>query len=584
MEKDNTVTAKRGSKTDSAAAKNEILSARKTKLYLKFAYIFLTMGILIYLTTAAIGAVRFSFSIIDYYEMEAYDAAVTAAGYFTREDLDSWILTLNEYNNGNANADALVSVSNSESYRNALTLIKKLREKINANDISVFIVDENALNMYDKSAFDSSDLNLLRYVFNSCTEDFESSSFGDPGSVLPSYIPVMKELLNSGARSDKHILYRSPSGYNIVAIHPITKSDHPIAMSAVDIPMTNLMSDIVSFAIRTFLGALLVTFLLISVGTNLVIKMIIRPVSIISNEAQVFVENENKISDRLSRIRTGDEIETLSRSLLKMQIGINEYIRDLTAITAEKERIGTELNVATKIQADMLPRIFPPFPDKKEFDLYAIMDPAKEVGGDFYDFFMIDDDHLGLVIADVSGKGVPAALFMVITKTLIKNRALVGGSPSEILTYANNQLCEGNDQDLFVTVWLGILEISTGRGIASNAGHEHPVIMRAGGDFELEIYRHSLALAVMEDVPFEEHEFKLNKGDTLMVYTDGVPEATNADGVQYGTDSMLALLNNNKDVTLDKLLANLRSDMDRFVGDAPQFDDVTMLAIRYNGE
>ncbi|MBR4182630.1 MAG: PP2C family protein-serine/threonine phosphatase [Lachnospiraceae bacterium] len=266
-----------------------------------------------------------------------------------------------------------------------------------------------------------------------------------------------------------------------------------------------------------------------------------------------------------------------------MQLGINEYIKDLTIVTAEKERIGTELNVATKIQADMLPRIFPPFPEKKEFDLFASMDPAKEVGGDFYDFFLIDEDHLGLVIADVSGKGVPAALFMVIAKTLIKNRALVGGSPSEILEYANNQLCDGNDQDLFVTVWMAILEISTGKGVAANAGHEHPAIRRADGEFELSVYRHSLALGVMEDVPFAEHEFKLNPGDTLFVYTDGVPEATNAEDVQYGTDRMLALLNKYKNVPINDLLIKLRNDIDKFAGDTPQFDDITMLSIKYKG-
>ena len=231
----------------------------------------------------------------------------------------------------------------------------------------------------------------------------------------------------------------------------------------------------------------------------------------------------------------------------------------------------------------MLPRIFPPFPDKKEFDLFASMDPAKEVGGDFYDFFLIDENHLGLVIADVSGKGVPAALFMVIAKTLIKNRAIVGGSPAEILEYANNQLCEGNDQEFFVTVWLGILDISTGKGVAANAGHEHPVIKRADGDFELVVYRHSLALAVMEDVPFQEHEFELNPGDTLLVYTDGVPEATNSNDVQYGTDRMLRLLNRNKNASMDELLKALRKDVDIFVGNAPQFDDLTMLALKYNG-
>ena len=250
---------------------------------------------------------------------------------------------------------------------------------------------------------------------------------------------------------------------------------------------------------------------------------------------------------------------------------------------AEKERIGADLKVATQIQADMLPRIFPPFPERKEFDLYATMDPAKEVGGDFYDFFLVDEDHLGLVMADVSGKGVPAALFMVIAKTLIKNRALMGGSPAEVLAYANNQLCEGNEAELFVTVWMAIIEISTGKGMAANAGHEHPAIRRAGGEWELVVYRHSPAVATMEGMRFREHEFTLEPGDSLYVYTDGVPEATNADNELYGTDRMLAALNRDPGAEPEKLLGEIKTDVDAFVGEAPQFDDITMLGITWYG-
>ncbi len=267
----------------------------------------------------------------------------------------------------------------------------------------------------------------------------------------------------------------------------------------------------------------------------------------------------------------------------QMETDMNEYIHNLTAITAEKERIGAELNVATQIQADMLPRIFPPFPDRKEFDIFASMSPAKEVGGDFYDFFLIDDDHLGLVMADVSGKGVPAALFMVITKTLIKNRAQMGGGPAEILRYVNEQLCEGNDAELFVTVWFAILEISTGKGKAANAGHEHPVLCRANGSYDLVKYTHSPAVAVMEGIPFKEHSFELHPGDTLFVYTDGVTEATNADNQLFGTDRMLEALNKEPDASPQRLLRNVRNGINRFVGSAPQFDDITMLALRYFG-
>ncbi|MBP5564493.1 MAG: PP2C family protein-serine/threonine phosphatase [Lachnospiraceae bacterium] len=249
----------------------------------------------------------------------------------------------------------------------------------------------------------------------------------------------------------------------------------------------------------------------------------------------------------------------------------------------EKERIGAELSVATQIQADMLPRIFPAFPERTEFDLFASMSPAKEVGGDFYDFFLIDDDHIGLVMADVSGKGVPAALFMVIAKTLIKNRAQMGGSPAEVLSYANDQLCEGNEAELFVTVWFATIQISTGKGLAANAGHEHPAIRRKDGSFELVKYRHSPAVATLEGIKFKEHEFTLNPGDSLYVYTDGVTEATNKDDVLFGTDRMLEALNKKPDSNPKTLLETVRSDIDDFVGTAPQFDDITMLGFKYLG-
>jgi sigma-B regulation protein RsbU (phosphoserine phosphatase) len=171
---------------------------------------------------------------------------------------------------------------------------------------------------------------------------------------------------------------------------------------------------------------------------------------------------------------------------------------------------------------------------------------------------------------------------MVIAKTLIKNRAQLGGSPSEVLAYANEQLCEGNDAELFVTVWLAIIEISTGRGIAANAGHEHPALMRANGEFELVKYRHSPAVATFPGLTFKEHEFELNPGDKLFVYTDGVTEATDSSNVLFGEERLVASLNSGKDFTPDKLIENVKSDIDRFVGDAPQFDDITMLSISWN--
>ena len=259
-----------------------------------------------------------------------------------------------------------------------------------------------------------------------------------------------------------------------------------------------------------------------------------------------------------------------TRSLLEKQ----------AADSSARQRIETELNVATQIQADMLPRIFPAFPERPEFDIYAGMIPAKEVGGDFYDFFLVDDDHLALVIADVSGKGVPAALFMVIAKTLLKNAVQMGLSPREALEKVNNQLCENNEAEMFVTVWLGVYEISTGRLTAANAGHEYPALRRAGGRFELWKDRHGFVLAGLENARYREYQLELAPGDTLFLYTDGVAEATDGGNQLYGTGRMLAALNRDPQLGPAELLRQLKADIDCFVGAAPQFDDITMLALQ----
>jgi len=277
--------------------------------------------------------------------------------------------------------------------------------------------------------------------------------------------------------------------------------------------------------------------------------------------------------------RTGDEVEVLAQSLADLSAETRKYIRDITEITKEKERIGTELELATKIQADMLPNIFPPFPERNEFDIFASMDPAKEVGGDFYDFFLIDDDHLGLVMADVSGKGVPAALFMMMSKILINNFAMQGNSPARALELTNNVICQNNEEDMFVTVWLGVLEISTGKITAANAGHEYPIIRKANGEYELFKDKHSFVIGSLEGTKYKEYEFKLEKGGSLFLYTDGVPEATDISEELFGTDRLLEAMNKNIGCKPSEMLKSIKSAVDDFVGEADQFDDLTMLEI-----
>ena len=335
---------------------------------------------------------------------------------------------------------------------------------------------------------------------------------------------------------------------------------------------------------------LVITVLLTVVAVLFAQFTLVRPLNRLSSIADRFVQQqkaglispEQKILQVPER-RTGDEMGRLYHAVRQMEQSIYDYIQDLTKITTEKERISTELSVATRIQTSMLPCIFPPFSNRTEFDIYATMTPAKEVGGDFYDFFLVDDDHLALVIADVSGKGIPAALFMVITKVLLKNSAQSGKEPKDILEEVNNQLCANNSIDMFVTVWMGILEISTGTLTCANAGHEYPTLRRADGTFEMLKDPHGLVLACMNDSRYKNYELQMYPGDTLFVYTDGVTEATTADNQLFGTQRMLDSLNRDPDAQLYELLSRMKQDIDSFVGEAPQFDDITMLAFRYLG-
>ncbi|MDD2447162.1 MAG: SpoIIE family protein phosphatase [Tissierellia bacterium] len=310
-------------------------------------------------------------------------------------------------------------------------------------------------------------------------------------------------------------------------------------------------------------------------------KIIISPLGQLTSNALEFASGEN-LKVLKNSITTGDEMEELSVAFEKMAVDIGEYMINISKITAEKERIDAELDIATKIQASMLPSTFPAFPNRSEFDIYASMIPAKEVGGDFYDFFMIDQRHLGLVIADVSGKGVPAALFMMITKTLIKNNAQYGNKPKEIFETVNNQLCEGNEADMFVTAFMGILDIDSRKFTYVNAGHNPPLIKRSDKDYEWLKTKPGFVLAGMEDIPYKQDEIILEPGDTLYMYTDGVTEATNTENQLFSDSRLKDVLNENKDVNLEKLLYNVKKEIDLFVKEAPQFDDITMLAIKVN--
>ena len=370
--------------------------------------------------------------------------------------------------------------------------------------------------------------------------------------------------------------------------------DGHVALVGVSYKLSAMTEQIQALARQGTIRAVLLQALLVALILIHLIFYVIRPLKKVLWNIRRYTEDKDsgKVEESLSAVRKGragamvrnNEIGQLSEDFITLTHEMDEYAGRIRLSTAAEERIGTELDTARKIQAAVLPSVFPPFPDRHEFDIYAAMEPAKAVGGDFYDFFLIDQDHLCMVIADVSDKGIPAALFMMICKAILQNCAMLGRSPSEILRKTNEAICSNNPESMFVTAWVGILEISTGRLVASNGGHEYPAVYRAkSGAFQLLQDRHGFVLGGMKESVYREYELQLEPGDRIFVYTDGVTDATNDFGNMFGLDRMLAALNRDPSAGPEQILRNVRQAVDGFVYSAEQFDDLTMLCMAYRG-
>lgn len=443
-----------------------------------------------------------------------------------------------------------------------------------------------------------SSVNNMKYICTGNTQkDYEEGMTDRLGDLTGNEFPadVAKQYLDffKNSAPGEYWYYPNKTEWGSVYTTSIVvrnSAGKALGVMSVDINMFDIDATMRIYPVSILVAGLVFAAAFVLILILWLNRRVIHPLKSLQNSAVDFVskasgEDVESLNFKDPRINTQDEIQSLSSALVTMASETKNYMEKLLVETKENERISADLNVATQIQAAMLPRVEPEFSGHAEFELAASMDPAKEVGGDFYDFFFIDKDHLALVIADVSGKGVPAALFMAISKTVIKNRALFGSvpKPSEVLRDANNQLCEGNDASLFVTVWLGILDLNTGVVTASNAGHEYPAIRQPGKPFELFKDKRGLVLAGMEGMTYTDYEIKLEKGATLFVYTDGVPEATNAANELFEFERVEKALNVNAGAAPADLLKVVRGEVDKFVGDAPQFDDLTMLAIKFNG-
>lgn len=330
----------------------------------------------------------------------------------------------------------------------------------------------------------------------------------------------------------------------------------------------------------TFLMVAVVTALLISFFSAAYTRKITNPIRRLTEDV---AKMDGGNLDWRIELATGDEVEDLGNAFNHMTAQIQQYIQNLSSVMAEKERIRTEIEVASRLQADMLPDADGAFGDRKEFSLYATMTPAKGVGGDFYDFFLLDEDHLALVMADVSGKGVPAALFMVVSRTLLRNCLKKNISLSRALWEVNNSLCANNKNSMFVTVWAGVLTISTGMLTFVNAGHCRPLIKSKDGSCDYERAGKGFVLAGMEDTDYEENRLRLKEGDVLLLYTDGVIEAADPDDGLYGEERLKEFVTALPDLEGKEVLSQIREDVNRFQREREQFDDITMLSLSYNG-
>lgn len=352
--------------------------------------------------------------------------------------------------------------------------------------------------------------------------------------------------------------YILSEGYYIVAVMPLEEA---------------MFSRDISVYITVFME--FVVFGMLFIFVYFLIKKLVVDNMVKINKSLAMITGGNL--DTVVNVRTNEEFASLSDDINSTVVTLKHYIAEAAA------KIDRELEFARSIQHSAIPSVFPPYPGHSEFDIYATMDTAKEVGGDFYDFYFVGENRLGFLIADVSGKGIPAAMFMMTAKTIIKGYAESGKPVDEVFTTANEKLCESNDAGMFVTAWMGVLDTVTGKVEFANAGHNPPLVRHAGGGFEYLRSKPCFILAGMDGIKYRKNEFTLAPGDEIYLYTDGVTEATDSENNLYGEERLLALLNSMGDLSGEEICRAVKADIDAFVGDAPQFDDITMLYLKYNG-
>lgn len=516
-------------------------------------------GVLLCVGTSLLGYREFTVVLERQYNDTAYRVAETAESYLNPDRFEEYLST------GKTDRE----------YEEIEQRLDDLTDKMGATFIYVASVDRT-------------DYRVLTYIYDSVDPDsgFDRYELGYTAvGVDEKYVGNVKRMMENGERATEYLYsYSQESGAHTTAGLPVRDSDGEIvAILGVEMPMTELDNARQTYVLHVVAVSAVMISLFLLVGSLLLSRGVIQPLILITNEAERFAASGVQRADTMEKVQSRNEIGVLASSVGQMELDIEKYVRDLTAVTAERERIGAELSVAFRIQSDILPAVFPAFPDRKDFDIYASMAPAREVGGDFYDFFLIDESRLGLVIADVSGKGVPAALFMMIARTLIRNHVQSGEEPADALTAVNEQLCENNKENMFVTAWLGVLDLSSGQLKFANAGHNPPLFKHGDGEYEYMRVRAGLVLAGMEGIRYRQSSVQLSRGDRIFLYTDGVTEAESQNHIFYGEERLCDVLRGLTESAPEETVAAVDADVRRFAEGAEQVDDITMMCLEYTG-
>lgn len=527
------------------------------RLRSKFAIGFCILAIFISACSCIIGYTQYKSNIEQIYNTTAYAVAHEARSLIDGDKLRHY-------------ANTLVA---DDDYFALRDKIETLRSNMDA--VAIFIVQLNDVGEY-------------LYIMDTIKENVPHE-IGDSEKYDQNYEIQLKGCYYDGKEyPNEYIYYNSPTyGYNSFVMTPIYDSNNDIvSILMVQSSVQKIKQTLHQYLLYTTTLTIILVIVFLSVYLTYLNKTVIYPIKKITLHTQGFIKNSNTISSNLEGIHTGDEIETLADSIKKMENDIHNYINNLAIATATKEHISAEINVAKKIQQTLFPCQFPAFPERSDFDIYAELHNCDSIGGNFYNFFLTENNQLCILLGDVSGNGIPTSMFSIIATTLISNYASQDLSPDKVLSYSNNELVKSNNADFEVDVFLAIIDLDTEKLSYATAGNMNVLLKHPGSAFETIPFKKCFPLAAMEQVQYVTQHLYLSQGDILFLHSKGITEATNNKGMLMGSDYVKELIANliSREYSLEKITKTFYQQMENFQQGTPQTYDSSVLLFRYIGK